>query len=56
LRQFVGFFLDPILIFTGAASSKLGIEKMVEEAGFKNALVLMKRGKPLWMTNYLVVF
>ncbi len=30
----LGFFLDPILLFTGAASSKAGVEKLVREAGF----------------------
>ena len=29
----LGYFLDPILLFTGAASSKAGIEKMMQEVG-----------------------
>ena len=40
-----GCFLDPVLLFNGAESSKATIQKMVHEAGFENALVLMKRGK-----------
>jgi hypothetical protein len=40
-----GCFLDPILLFNGADSSKASMQKMVQEAGFENALVLMKRGK-----------
>jgi hypothetical protein len=38
-----GCFLDPILLFTGAESNKVSVQKMVQEAGFDNALVLMKR-------------
>jgi hypothetical protein len=40
-----GVFLDPILLFTGAESNKLKMEKVVREVGFENALILMKRGK-----------
>jgi hypothetical protein len=40
-----GCFLDPVLLFTGAESNKASMQKMVEEAGFENALVLMKKGK-----------
>ncbi len=40
-----GCFLDPVLLFTGAESNKASMQKMVQEAGFENALVLMKKGK-----------
>jgi hypothetical protein len=40
-----GGFLDPILLFTGAESNKLAMQKLVHESGFQNALVLMKKRK-----------
>jgi hypothetical protein len=48
-----GFFLDPILLFTGAESK---MEASVRAVGFKNALSLFKRGKASMDDRLLSIF
>ncbi len=45
VANLLGTFLDPLLLFTGAESSRASLTKLCENAGFKNALLLMKKGK-----------
>ena len=41
----LGQFLDPLLLFTGSDSSKANLTTLCKNAGFGNALVLMKKNK-----------